>query len=245
MAISKHGKIKTMKKIFVFICIFLAAGKLSAQLDGTYKEGSDSLSFSNGNAVFNISGFSGLSTVQLGEGKYEVADNFLLIETGDYSGEKTTFQPLDKSRKDTTVIKVVSGQNYAVQGMLVEPLNASGKTMKGYISDDAGKVSFASDPKIGKIKVSQMGFDDIVFDYDISKDFLIKVAQNDVIEHQTVVFKFNRIDDETLSVILLSDDFHPGKDRGKELEKLEKRSRKSNKLDKRMKKVYVPYERKF
>lgn len=235
-----------MNKIFLFTCVFLASTlHLSAQFDGTYKDGTDSLSFSNGKAIFSVSGFSGLSTIQLGEGKYEVIDDFLLVETGNYSGEKTTFQPLSRSRKDTTVVKIVSTQNFPIQGMLIERLNESGKVIKGQISDNAGKVFFVAEPKTSKIRVSQMGFDDIVFDYDASTDFLIKAAANDVIENQTVVFKFNQPDVETLSVVLLSDNFSPGKDRDKELEKLKKKATKSNKLDKRMKKVYVPYNRKF
>ena len=44
---------------------------------------------------------------------------------------------------------------------------------------------------------------------------------------------------------MLSDNFKAGKDRDRELQKLLKKARRNNKIDKRMKKVYVPYERKF
>lgn len=230
-----------MHKILFFACFFIAFSiQSSAQLNGTYKDGTDSLSFSNENVIFSVSGFSGLSTVQVGEGKYEVVEDFLLIETGDYSGEKTTFQALEKSKRDTTTVKVVSKQNYPVQGMLIEWLNQSGKVIKGQVSGDDGKVLFIPDPKTRQIRVSQLGFHNIVFDFDTSKDFLIQAAKNDVIEHKTVVFRLNQVDDETLSVLLLSDDFNPGKNRDKELEKLQKRAKKNNKLDKRLKKVYVP-----
>mgnify|MGYP000861563952 CR=1 FL=1 len=80
--------------------------------------------------------------------------------------------------------------------------------------------------------------------YTPGKNYRIKLAENDIIENKTVAFKINFIDEETLSLLMLADDFNIDKDKDKELRKLEKRAQKSNRLDKRLKKVYVPYIRK-
>lgn len=230
-----------MKKIVASGCLIFTIMNLFAQdIEGTFKEGADSLSFSGNKAVFCISGFGGLSTTKIGEGEYEVINDFLLIHTSDYPGEKTTFQSLDSSRKDTLVIKVVSKQNYPVQGMLIEPLNRSGKSMGGRVSDNDGKVYLKKDSKMTKLSVSGMGYDDISFDCSTNNDYLVTVAQNDIIEHQTVVFRFSQIDEETASVLLLTTDFKPGKNQDRELEKLDNRAKKNNRLDKRMKKEYIP-----
>ena len=47
-------------------------------------------------------------------------------------------------------------------------------------------------------------------------------------------------DAETLSITLLSDDFDPGKDKMKSLQRLDKKIQKSNVLAKRLKKEYIP-----
>jgi hypothetical protein len=60
-----------------------------------------------------------------------------------------------------------------------------------------------------------------------------------------VVFYIETVDEETISLLLLTDDFRAGKNKLVELQKLEKKVRKRNLLEKRMKKVYVPYIRKM
>jgi hypothetical protein len=235
-----------MKKILLLACILFSGISLFAQqLEGTFKNGQDSLTLSNGKASFRISGFAGLSTAQVGEGEYERIDDFLLVHTSDYSGDKSAFQPLDGSKKDTCVVKVVSLHNYPVQGILVESTNKSGKPIEGKVTGNDGRVLLTENEKTETIAVSGMGYNSISFDYTAEKDYLVILAENDVIENKTVVFRMHSIDEETLSLLLLTDDFNPGKKRDSELQKLEKKARKNNMLDKRMKKEYVPYIRKM
>ncbi|MDO5523636.1 MAG: hypothetical protein Q4G48_06265 [Bacteroidia bacterium] len=230
-----------MKKyISIFLFLFATYSIHSQNLEGNYKEGADSLSISGGKAVFNVSGFGALSTRMVGEGKYEYFDNFLLINTEEYSGQKTRFEPVNGSKKDSTVVRVVGLDNYAIRGALTEFLSESDKAIRVGVTDDRGRIIQPNDPKIRKIKVSNLGYQDIVFDAAPGKDFLVKLAGNNVIENQTVVFKINEEDEETISIILLSDDFDPGKDRTKSLDRLNKRAQKSNVLPKRLKKEYIP-----
>lgn len=232
-----------MKKILLLAGILLWGIPLFAQLDGTYKIGADSIAFSGEKVTFRISGFGGLSSAHVGEGKYELSGDYLFIHTTDYSGDKTNFELLDGSKKDTCVVHTVSPQNYAVQGILVESRSKSGKLISGKVTGNDGKVFFTPCNKISSISATSLGYNSISFDYTPGKDYRIKLAENDIIENRTVVFKINFIDEETLSLLMLTDDFNTGRNRDKELQKLENRARKTNKLDKRLKKVYIPYNR--
>lgn len=230
-----------MKKYFT-ILIFLSVSfaLMSQGFEGNYKDKTDSLTFFNGKAIFNLSGFGALFTRMVGEGEYEYFDNYLLVNTSDYSGEKSVFEPIDGSKKDTMVVKVVGLDNYPIQGALTEFLSESDKVIRGVVTNDRGKSEQFSEPKVKKVKVSNLGYNDIIFNVVRGKDFFVKLAKNNVIEHQTVVFKVQNEDEETLSIILLSDNFNPGKDKMKSLEKLDKKAQKSNVLAKRLKKEYIP-----
>ena len=230
-----------MKKYFAAL-LFLSASLslLSQDFEGNYKERNDSLSFSNGKASFSLSGFGALFTRMVGEGEYEHVDDYLLVHTSDYPGEKSVCEPIDGTNKDSIVVRVVGTDNYPVQGALTEFLSESNKTIRRSITDDLGKSRQPEDQKIKRIKVSNLGYDDVAFEVVRGKDFLVKLARNNVIENQTVAFKVRSEDEETLSIILLSDNFDPGKDKMKSLEKLDKKTEKSNVLAKRLKKEYIP-----
>lgn len=175
----------------------------------------------------------------VGEGEYEYFNDYLLVNTSDYSGEKSVSEPINGSKKDSVVVKVVDPDNYSVQGALTEFLSESNKVIRGIITDDLGKSQHPNDQKIKKVKVTNLGYDDIVFDVVQGKDFLVKLAKSNVIENQTVAFKVKSEDEETLSILLLSDNFDPGKDKMKSLEKLDKKAQKKNVLTKRLKKEYI------
>ena len=231
-----------MKKFLLSVSILFVGIPLFAQsLSGTYKNGSDSLVFRGDQVIFSVSGFGGLSSTQVGMGSYELVDGFLLVHTTDYPGEKASFQELDGSRSDTCVVKVISSLNYPIQGILVEPDNVSRKVPGGQVTGSDGKVYLTHTEKVQAITVSGMGYNTVNIDYHPGRDYLVKLTDNEVIENKTVVFQFNEVDDETISIVLLTDQFDGGKKRESELKKLEKRARKNNRIDKRFKKEYEPY----
>lgn len=235
-----------MRKYLLLTCNLLLTVTLSAwQPDGTYKNGLDSLAFIDGKATFRITGFAGLSTAQVGEGSFEQINNFLLIETSDYSGPKSAYQAVEGSRKDSCLVKVVGTHNHPLQDILIEACTNSGKILEGKVTGNDGQIYIRNNDKVEKIAVSAMGYDDITVDYTPGKDYLITLAENEIIEHSTVVFSIRTVDDETISLLLLTDDFKEGKNRQGDLQKLEKKTRKRNLLEKRLKKVYVPYVRKM
>ena len=211
-------------------------------LNGTYKSGTDSLLFSNEHITFRISGFGGLSSTLVGEGTYEIVDNYIIVHTDEYSGMKSNFKELAGSKNDTCVVKVVAASNYPVQGILIESKNKSGKTITAGVTGNDGKVYLTDNGKITKISASAMGYNSIAFDNNTGSDYLISLADNDVIEEKTAVFRFNEIDEETISINLLTDNFNNDKKRENELKKIEKKARKNNRLDKRYKKEFEAFD---
>jgi hypothetical protein len=233
-----------MKKILLIVAVLFSGMSMVAQpLNGTYKNGSDSLVFKGDQAVFHVSGFGGLSSAQAGAGSYERVNDFLLIHTAEYPGDKASLQELEGSRADTCVVKVVSLANYPIQGILVEPDNSSAKLPGGRVTGNDGRIYLTDAGKTQTITVSGMGYNTVTIDYQPGVDYVVKLADSEVIEDRTVVFRLQEVDDETLSILLLADDFDPGKKRDNELKKLEKRARRSNQIDKRFKKEYEPYVR--
>ena len=87
-----------------------------------------------------------------------------------------------------------------------------------------------------------MGYNSIDLDYKKGVDYFIRLADNEVIENKTVVFKFEELDEETISIILLTDNFKSDKNLHEELNKLEKKARKNNRLEIRYKKVFEPID---
>lgn len=232
-----------MKKIILLTIILFNVLLIEAQtLNGAYKNGTDSLFFSNDNISFRISGFGGLSSTLVGEGTYEIVDNYIIVHTDEYSGMKSNFEELAGTKNDTCVVKVVAPNNYPVQGILIESKNKSGKIITAGVTGSDGKVYLTENEKIVSIEASALGYNPIAFDNKAGCDYLIRLADNDVIEEKTAVFRFNEIDEETISINLLTDNFNNDKKRESELKKIEKRARKSNRLDKRYKKEFEPFD---
>lgn len=230
-----------MKIKLLFLTLFIFTLAISAQqIDGTYINGKDSIVFNNNSVSFSITEFAGLFTVQVGEGSYEFADEYLLVHTTDYTGERTTFSAEDASKKDTCIVKIVNMNNYAEQGILLETKNSSGKVLSASVTSSNGIIFITDFNKVSRLSVSAMGYNSITFDFDPTKDFTVKIAKNDIIQNRTVAFKFKEIDENTITLLLLSDDLKKGKDLNKELEKLNKRAKKVNLVEKRYTKA-LPY----
>lgn len=230
-----------MNKIASTLCFLLISVSLFAQqLEGTYLEGKDVLKFENNNVFFDIEEMGSINN-SVGQGTYERIGDYLLISADDFPGEKTMMQTLPPSKKDTIVIKVTNHANFPIQGALVEALSAKGKTVLGGTTNNGGRVLFLPDAKISQFRIFNMGFSGITFDYNPTNDFLVKMAERIVVENKQVAFKITEVDEETISVLLLSTDFEPGKDKQKALEKLNSKAVKRNFLPKRLKKEYIPY----
>lgn len=223
--------------------LFFSTPVTAQSLSGTYTNGTDSLVFKGDQVMFRISGFGGLSSTQTGTGTYEREGDFLLVHTTAYPGAKATFQESNGSRKDTCVVKVTGVNGYPIPGILVEPDKVSRKEPGGQVTGSNGTIYLPNTGKLRTITVFGMGYNKITIDYRPGYDYLVRLTDYEVIEDETVVFEFNEIDDETLSVTLLTAEFNLNKRRDSELKKLEKKARKNNLIDKRFKKEHEPYVR--
>lgn len=230
------------KTAFTLQFLFIALSAFSQTFEGNYFEGNDVLKFNNNRIYFDIEEMGSISN-SVGEGTYEIVEDYLIVSAEEFSGEKTTMQALNASKKDTIVIKVTNHSNYPIQGVLVESQNAKGKTLMSGTTGNDGRILFLPGSKISKFSVFNMGSAGLTFDYKPGSDFIVKMAERVVVENKTAVFKIKEVDEETISVLLLSTDFNPGKDQLKALKKLDARAEKRNFLPKRLKKEYVPYMR--
>lgn len=233
-----------MRKYLLLASVVLFQISLFAQLpDSKYENGDDSLVFSNSSLLFRVSGFGGLTNARAGEGRYEIIDDFLLVHTSDYSGEKTIFQEIESTMPDTSAVRVVCRENFPVRGVLIKSKNKSGKTIDAQVTDDDGRIFLKNLAKITSIEVSAMGYHSILFDYNIGKHYLITIAKDDIIENRSVLFKLEMIDDSNISLLLLTDNFNNEKNRDTELKKHDKRATKSNIVPKRYSKRFGPFSR--
>lgn len=232
-----------MKQTTILLLLFVLTLQVSAQsLDGCYRHQNDSISFIDDKATFSISGFGALTTTMVGEGTFEVIDDFLLIHTNEYSGEKTITHSFDGNVEDTVRLHITTIENYPVKGAMVDFLNAKNRLVTRAVSDDNGWVNLEKKPKqikrIAKIKVSNLGYSNAVIDFNSSSDYQIKLAKNNVIENQTVAFEIEDMDVASVSIILIEENFNAGKDRMKSLQRLSKQTKKRNRLGKIFRKEY-------
>lgn len=232
-----------MKRTALQLLLIILTLQASAQtLEGVYRHQNDSIALTGKEVTFSISGFGALTNVMVGLGTFEQVDNFLLIHTTDYRGDKTLAHTFDGNIEDTLRVQVTSLQNYPTPYALVDFVNAKGRLVERAICDENGRTYLHKTPKqidkISKIKVSSLGYDTAEIDFDPNKDYLIKLAENRVIENQTLVFELKDWDVASISVVLIDEDFKEGKNRMKSLQRLSKRAAKRNVLGKVFRREY-------
>lgn len=228
------------KKIILLLLIFpFALSTFGTELEGTYKNENDSICFSDGKLTFSLSGYSALSTNIVGEGKYIVNDKYLIIDTYEYSGVKSSIKSSSKESKDSISIYIAGYDGYNLPGVLVEFLSSSNKSIDHAISDDTGIINKPFNEKVENVKISLMGYNGLSFKYDTSLDYRIVLAKNKVLENQTILFEIEIDDEDSIKLTLLSENFNAGRDIDKSLEKAYKKAKKTNSLGKRFKKEYV------
>lgn len=209
------------------------------QFTGNYKNRNDSLFFSNNKVTFCLSDFSALSSQIVGEGTYEYVDQYLIINTGEYSGTKSKYGKNKAATENTPNIKVSTSDGYSFQGVLIEFLSNSNKVISQAITDNEGNATQPINDKIAKIRASSMGYNGIEFECNKDVDYSIVMAKNNVIQNQIVVLELIEEDEGAISVRLLSDNLKAGKNINKELEKAYRKTEKLNILRKRLTKEYI------
>lgn len=227
------------KLVSILITIFISISTFGQDLNGVYKNQKDSLSFSYNKVIFSLSDFSALSSQVVGEGTFQIINNYLIIDTGEYSGDKTRFKTQNSEKQEESIINIVGTSGYVFPGVLVEFLSSSNKIIDRAITDENGKATQPINEKIKTIRVSNMGYNAIEIESKTGIDYSIVLAKNNVIQNQTLVLEIKEYNNDYIIVRLLSEDFKPGKSPEKALGKLLKIADKRNILSKRLTKEYV------
>ncbi len=213
-----------MKILIALIAISFSITLSAQDFKGTYNEGADTITFDNNRVSFTIKSNDGVGVIFVGEGTYEMIDDFLLINTEGYTGLKTKIEMEPSERKDTIKIQFFDENGFSIRGVRAEFLNKSGKTIALEMSDEHGIVLHKGDPKIVSIKASDLLYDKTEFDCAKDTDFTVHLVKNRILENKTVVFKLIDRTESQLTMKLLSTDFDKKNPTASHLQKLEKKT---------------------
>jgi hypothetical protein len=211
-----------MRLVIIGILTFFLSATQAQNPQGTFLDNSDFIKLENGFAKFSVYSNGGIIVKKVGEGQYKFIDNYLVIYTKEFSGEKSIVKPTN-GQSDKVVFQItdIKGKEIPYANILL--LDKKGKEVGGIISNDQGLSFYNRNLNIFKVRVSLIGYDDLTFAFDPGNDYSIKLADYDVIENSTVVFKVIKMDNEVLELILLSMDFKPNKSLTRDLKRLDKR----------------------
>ena len=212
---------KILLAIIISLCSITMRGQ---ELQGTYWEGTDSIAFNDNRVVFNIKGNEGLGILYTGEGPLEMVEDYILIHTEAYQGNKTKVDMVSALKKDTIQLQFFDDQGYSLKGIRAEFLNKKNKNVDLSISNEHGIVLYTSSPKVSSIKVSDLLYDKVILDYHPDKDYTVHLVKNRVVEDKTVVFKLEKVSDDKFKMRLLSIDYKKKKPSVSHLNKLEKKT---------------------
>lgn len=221
-----NGKetITDMKILIALIAISFSISISAQNIDGTYHEGTDSIVFDNNRVSFTIKSNDGLGIIFVGEGSYEIMDDFIIVNTEEYSGVKTKIEMKPSEKKDTIQIQFFDERGFSIKGVRTEFLNKSGKTVDLSISDEYGVVLHKKNPKVASIKASDLLYDKTIFDCPADTDYTVHLVKNRVLEDKTVVFKLIDSTGEQLTVKLLTTEFNKKNPSVSNLHKLYKKT---------------------
>lgn len=213
-----------MKILIALIAISFSITLNAQNINGTYHEGTDSITFDNNRISFTIKSNDGLGMVFVGEGSYETIDNYILISTEEYAGVKTKIDMKPSEKKDTIQIQFFDEQGFSIKGIRTEFLNKSGKTVELSISNEHGIVLHKTNPKILSIKASDLLYDKTIFDCSTDKDYTVHLVKSRVLEDKTVIFKLIDSTDDEVTIKLLATDFNKKNPSASHLQKLDKKT---------------------
>lgn len=214
-----------MKTLLTLIVICLSLTLSAQDINGTYTEGTDIITFNDNHIDFMVKGNDGLGIIFAGEGSYEVIDEYILISTGEYSGKKTRVEMNPSEKKDTIQIQFFDENGFSIKGVRTEFLNKSGKSISLDISNEHGIVLLPSNPKVVSIKASDLLYDKTIFDCVDDNDYTVHLVTNRVLEDKSVVFKLIDKTDSQLTMKLLSTDFNKKKPSVSHLQRLDKKTK--------------------
>ena len=214
-----------MKILFAFITILFSTTVLAQEMNGTYWEGTDSVTFTNDRIAFSVKGNDGLGMVFVGERTYEILDDFILVHTEEYKGAKTRVETATAEKKDTIQLQLFDERGYSIKGVRAEFLNNKSKPIGIKVTNENGMVLYNANPKITEISVVDLLYDKATFDYEADKDYTVHLVKSRVLEDKTVVFKLYEISDNKIIMKLLSTDYDKKNPTVSHLNRLDKKTK--------------------
>ncbi len=212
-------------KILLTLATVLCAITLNAQdINGTYVEGSDTITFNDNHITFRVNGNDGVGVIYAGEGTYEMLDDYMMIHTEEYKGVKTRIETAPSEKKDTIQLQLFDENGYSIKGVRAEFLNKKSNPIGLSITNENGIVLYKADPKITGIKVSDLLYDKATFNCEANTDYTVHLVKSRVLEDKTVVFKLIDKKDDKLTMKLLSTDFDKKNPSVSHLIKLDKKT---------------------
>lgn len=192
---------------------------------GKYFDNSDYLEFERENIRLEIESNGGLIISLCASGIFEICDNFLLINAHEFDDKKSIIET-EHTNSDYSLITISDQYGNHIPGVQIILIDRTDKILKGFITDLDGNVSFESNAIIDKVRVAYIGYDELLIEFSNKLNYNIKLVDYDVLENQTIVFKINSYNSDTLNLTLLTTLFKYTNDKQKALKKLDKAARK-------------------
>lgn|GEM_PF-3300469 len=222
-----------MKKCILktFLFIGLTCNLYSQELYGTYYHNFDTIEFSSEFAEFTIESDGCLTYTLKGCGSYEIFQNFLLIYTKEYTGQKSGYF-LSESKADSAILTVTDMDGEIIPGVTVVYLDNNGNIVGGTVIDKRGYTVLPRRTDIVKFNVAFVGFEQLTLEYTQNTNYSVSLYPGKILEYVTIAFKIDSIRENSFTLILLTTDFKSTpNNKLKDLKKLEKRAIRTNTPD--------------
>jgi hypothetical protein len=214
--------ILTISMIIVFVAVTLAQ-----QFNGKYYDNEDYLLFEGDSVKIDIQSDGGLTCQIRGIGKYEIIDEFLLINTGEYNLSKSIFTTSEKDEKFTKVLVRDENGDF-IPFVNISYLDKQDKIFGGGVTDFDGICVIENHERIVKIRVSFVGYNSLIIDFKSNFDYQVILANGLILENQVLVFKINAMEMNRINLTLLSINFNPNRNIVKSLKRLDRKANKSD-----------------
>ncbi len=208
------------------IIIFMA-GTSAQQFNGKYYDNEDYLLFEGDSVKIDIQSDGGLTCQIRGIGKYEIIDEFLLINTGEYNLSKSIFTTSEKDEKFTKVLVRDENGDF-IPFVNISYLDKQDKIFGGGVTDFDGICVIENHERIVKIRVSFVGYNSLIIDFKSNFDYQVILANGLILENQVLVFKINAMEMNRINLTLLSINFNPNRNIVKSLKRLDRKANKSD-----------------
>jgi len=212
-------------KYILLLFVFASFSQITfaQELSGRYVSDNDLIDLDNNNIKFEIISDGGLIWTLRGQGTYYIVDDFIVIQTNEFNGKKSTVNKECNGQFGLKVVDISSGPMYAVNVGFYDSIgtviDASATDRSGYIENKKYKITET-------IEVRYLGYDPVTFSYSPDCFFTVTLEEGKTIENSTVVFKITEQTENYVKLVLLNTNFKHNTPTLRQLKKLYRKSSK-------------------